>query len=198
MYTLADDEVTAMSNPRSLKGVKAGLGGLLIAGRKLLGSKPEEPESSVDERRVNRRVPLRIPVKACVGTGKFRDCQIVDINLRGFAIEAGEEAEPGATIAVAFAGLPEVAPRFTLAGNIVRRARHDAVGVQVDRGRNSTEVLTQYRNLVRYYLRHKPLLDELRSGYFEARCPTCGWMGRVGKRSPTCSRCNRPVEPLKQ
>lgn len=186
-----------MSDPRPSKGITAGLGGLLKAGRRLLGKEQEAPEPAADERRVNRRVPLRIPVRACVGAGKFRECQIVDINLRGFAIEAGEEAEPDQTIAVAFAGLPEVAPRFTLAGNIVRRARHDAVGVQVDRGRNSTEVLGHYRKLVLYYIRHKPLLEELRSGYFEARCPACGWMGRVGRRNPACSRCKGPVEPLK-
>lgn len=185
-----------MSKPNPLKGVRAGLGGLLKTGRRLLAPKKEAGQDA-DERRVTNRIPLRIPVQACVGGGKFQDCRILDINLRGFALEAGQDAEPGGTIAVTFAGLPMVTPRFTLIGNVVRRVQGNAVGIQVDRSHSSREALGNYRTLVLYYLRHRPLLEDLSAGYFEARCTDCGWLGRVGRRSPVCSRCKGRVEPLR-
>ena len=191
-----------MPGPRDAKSlVKERVGGLLKIGRQLLkgsdrGAADATP-SQEKEQRVNARIPLRIPVQACIEAGKFRRSRILDINLRGFSLEPANEAAPGQFIFVTFDGLPGVAPKFTVTGDIVRRAHGDAIGIKVDRSRSSQEALGHYRTLVLYYLRHRPLLDEVDTGYFEARCPACGWMGRVGKKRPLCSRCGDRVERLR-
>ena len=53
-----------------------------------------------------------------------------------------------------------------------------------------------YRRVVRHYLHHRPLLEDLSKGYFEGHCTSCNWVGRVGKRSPQCSRCRGKVVAL--
>jgi phage FluMu protein Com len=49
---------------------------------------------------------------------------------------------------------------------------------------------------VLHYLHHKPLLEDMNQGYFEGRCPSCEWIGRVGRRRPHCSRCGGAVVPV--
>ena len=71
-----------------------------------------------------------------------------------------------------------------------------AMGVEIDRDTTTPEALQGYRSLVRHYLHHRPLLEGVDKGYFEGRCPACGWLGRVGSRNPVCSRCGQKVEPV--
>jgi hypothetical protein len=150
------------------------------------------------ERRVSRRIPLRFPVRVCVTGDEYHDCRVVDINLGGLALQPVENAQLRQTVAIAFEGFPGVVPPFTLSGEVVRVSQNDpsAVGLKVNRSRNTPEAAGHYRNLIRYYLRHRPLLEEVNSGYFEGRCSECGWVGRVGRRRPNCSRCGGFVKPL--
>ncbi len=178
--------------------------GLFSLGRRLLGGQEEkkkEEQPARPERRASQRVALGLPVKACVGDGKFRECRIVDANLRGIAVRPAEDARPGSSVAVAFPGIPKTVPAFTLIGDIVRlvgQPPEQAMGIRVDRHRTTPDALSHYRGFVLYYLRHKPLLEEVNSGYFEARCHSCGWVGRVGRRNPVCSLCGGDVERANQ
>ena len=170
--------------------------GLFKLGRRLLAGEAE-PAPPGPERRASRRVALGLPVQVCVGGGKFRPSRVVDANLRGVAVQA-DEAGIGESIAISFPGIPKVLPAFNLTGRVTRvvDGSDPLVGVRIDRAGSSAEALAQYRNYVVYYLRHKPLLEEISSGYFEGRCVTCDWVGRVGRRNPTCSNCGGEVERL--
>lgn len=175
---------------------------LLRMGRRWLGAEAPPPTqpSPASDRRAGRRVLLGLPVQACVQGGKFHDCKILDANPRGIAVEPAEDATPGQSIALSFTGIPKEVPPFTLFGEIVRvfgDVPHQALGIRVDRRRTTPDAATHYRNFVLYYLRHKPLLEEIGSGYFEARCAMCGWVGRVGRRNPACSNCGGPVESFR-
>jgi len=76
------------------------------------------------------------------------------------------------------------------------RDTEDAMGFELDRDVTSADALKNYKKVVLHYLHHKPLLEDMTQGYFEGRCPSCEWIGRVGRRRPHCSRCGGQVVPV--
>jgi hypothetical protein len=87
---------------------------------------------------------------------------------------------------------------FMLQGRVVRvlDSNPECVGVNVRRAENPPQALESYRKLILYYLHHKPLLEEMNSGYLEGRCPSCNWVGRVGELGPHCPMCGGTVERI--
>lgn len=175
-----------------------GLGRLLNLGRRFLAGEEAPQSKPRAERRVSNRVPLPLAVRVRVGQGRFRLARLRDVNQPGLAVEPAEDARLNQPVAVVFDGYPGVAPAFTLMGNVVRLIGGDekAMGIKVDRKSTAPEALRHYRSLVLHYVHHRPLLEEVNSGYFEGRCTTCGWMGRVGRRAPRCSHCGQKVVPI--
>jgi len=100
--------------------------------------------------------------------------------------------------AIQFEGYPRVCGPFLLLGTVVRVTDEvpPAAVVELNREATGEEALGQYRKLVLHFIRHRGLLEELWKGYFEARCPACGWIGRVGERSKTCAKCGGTVVPV--
>lgn len=176
--------------------VQGGIRDILKKGRSLLGE--DGAKYAGPERRVSNRIPLRLPVRVCVSGEEYQDCRTIDINLGGLALQPVTNAEPRQSVAIAFEGFPGVAPPFTLSGEVIRLQTDDSrtIGLKVNRARNPPEAAGHYRNLIRYYLHHRPLTEEINSGYFEGRCAECGWVGRVGGRRPICSRCGGAVKPF--
>lgn len=175
---------------------------LMELGRRLLGG--ETKEQPAVERRAGMRVELSLAVRVRVGDAAWRPARIRDVNLTGLRIEPAGDARPGQSVAVDFEGYPGVAPAFSLVGRVSRiiadpDTERDALAmaIQVDRSATTEEARKNYRLLVLHYVRHRPLLEDVDKGYFEGRCPSCGWVGRVGKRKPQCSHCGgtdlRPV-----
>jgi hypothetical protein len=124
------------------------------------------------------------------------------VNLTGLSIETAEAVPVGSRLSIGFEGYPEVCPAFVLFGE-ARRIVTDptsgapiAIGIEIDRETTPSDALKGYRSLVLHYVRHKPLLDDINKGYFEGRCPSCDWVGRVGERNPVCSRCGSKVLPV--
>ena len=154
------------------------------------------------ERRSGKRVPLPIAVRIKVNDREIRDARVRDVNLPGIAIESTTPVQVGDRVSIGFDGYPEVAPPFALTGT-VRRVLHsrepgasDAMGIEIDRDATSADALKNYKRVVLHYLHHKPLLEDINQGYFEGRCPSCDWIGRVGRRRPHCSRCGGAVVPV--
>ncbi len=151
------------------------------------------------DRRSGRRVPLPIGVRIKVNDREIRGARVRDVNLPGLAVESTTPVQVGDRVSIGFDGYPEVAPPFALSG-IVRRVllsqdpgTADAMGIEIDRETTSADAMKNYRKVVLHYLHHKPLLEDLNHGYFEGRCESCGWIGRVGRRRPYCSRCGSAV-----
>jgi hypothetical protein len=160
----------------------------------------KRPGSSA-ERRSGKRVPLPIEVRIKVNDREIRDARVREVNLPGLAIESTSPVQVGDRVSIGFDGYPDVAPPFALTG-IVRRvllsqdpATADAMGIEIDREATSADALKNYRRVVLHYLHHKPLLEDMNQGYFEGRCPSCDWIGRVGRRRPHCSRCGGAIVP---
>ena len=172
-----------------LGSVGTRLGGLLEPRR-------PEPEEAPENRRRTPRLSLPLAVQVCAEGGRFAKSQLVDINLGGFGVEC-PEALVGASIAVVFEGIPSVLASFSLVGEVVRASPGGTAGVRLSRDEVEPEVFEKYRALVLFYLRRRPLLEQVASGYSEARCEGCGWVGRVGQRKPNCSRCGGMVEFLR-
>lgn len=154
------------------------------------------------ERRSGKRVPLRIGVRIKVNDREIRDARVRDVNLPGLAVETTTPVQVGDRVSIGFDGYPDVAPPFALTG-IVRRVllsqdpdTSDAMGIEIDREATSADAMKNYRKVVLHYLHHKPLLEDLTNGYFEGRCQTCDWIGRVGRRRPHCSRCGAAVAAI--
>ncbi len=165
---------------------------------RLRGALGDDGSAAVPERRRSRRVKLRIPVRLKIGAEPPTTRRLQDISQQGVCVEALDAGEPGEKVGVRFEGYPDICDPFILAGEIVRVTDQDPPGlvIHIDRERTPPEALRQYRTLVLHYIRHKPLLDEIGRGYFEGRCKACGWIGRVGVKKPTCSRCGKPVVPV--
>jgi hypothetical protein len=165
-------------------------------GRRFLGAETQQAQEPAVERRAGKRVPLRLPVDACLEGSKFRESKIVDVSLRGLALELAEGGAPGQRVSVRFRASPAGLPAFMLQGRVVRIqvTSPELTGINVRRTDNSQEALESYGKLILYYLHHKPLLEELNSGYFEGRCASCNWVGHVGERGPRCPMCGEPVE----
>jgi len=153
------------------------------------------------DRRSGRRVPLPLDVRITVGTSAVRFARLRDVNLPGLSITPADGVEVGDRVSVGFDGCPEVTPPFALVA-IARRilpskpGELSAVGLEIDRELTSADAQKNYRRVVRHYLHHRPLLEDMSKGYFEGRCTSCDWVGRVGKRSPMCSRCGAKVVEL--
>jgi hypothetical protein len=178
---------------------RGGLGALLRRGwRKVAGggAAAAEPEPEV-ERRSSKRVELRLPVEACVEGGRFEQGELVDVSLRGVAVEPAEgvSVKPGEEMSLRLRSNAAGVQPFVLTGRIVRRlpSRSRALAVDVSGDRNSPETLASFRRLVLFYLRRKPLLAEINSGSFEGRCVSCEWTGRVARQSPECPACGQEV-----
>ena len=173
-------------------------------GQQFLGEQKAEkqaPEPAV-ERRAGRRIRLPIAVRFRTADGSTQVGKVRDVNLTGLSIETAEAQQVGNRLSIGFEGYPDVCPAFVLFGE-VRRIVTDptsgaptAMGVEIDRATTSPDALKDYRSLVLHYLHHKPLLDDIHKGYFEGRCPSCDWVGRVGERNPVCSRCGTKVLPV--
>ena len=167
---------------------------LMEMGRRFLGG--ETKLQPAVERRAGMRVELSLPVQVRLGDGERQPARIRDVNLTGLRIEPAGEARPGQTVAVQFDGYPGVAPTFSLVGRVSRVIAEPAgpedvlaMAIQVDRGATAEDARKNYRLLVLHYVRHRPLLEDVDKGYFEGRCSSCGWVGRVGQRKPQCSHC---------
>jgi len=154
------------------------------------------------ERRSGKRVPLPIAVRIKVNDREIRDARVRDVNLPGIAIESTTPVQVGDRVSIGFDGYPEVAPPFALTGTVRRVLQSqepgasDAMGIEIDRDVTSADALKNYKRVVLHYLHHKPLLEDMNQGYFEGRCPSCDWIGRVGRRKPHCSRCGGAVVPV--
>jgi hypothetical protein len=163
---------------------------------------PTSAKAPGSERRSGKRVPLPIAVRIKVNDREIRDARVRDVNLPGLAIESATPVQVGDRVSVGFDGYPEVAPAFALTGTVRRvlmsqdPGTSDAMGIEIDREATSADALKNYRKVVLHYLHHKPLLEDLNQGYFEGRCPSCEWIGRVGRRRPYCSRCGAAVSPV--
>ena len=149
------------------------LGDLVKLGRRILGTEASPPD--VPERRASQRIPLRLPVDACLEGSKFHESKLVDVSLRGLALDLGEECAPGQRVSVRFRKSQAGEATFLLQGQVVRvlESSPERVGVNVRRTENPPEALESYRRLILFYLRNRSLLDELNSGVFQGRCAAC-------------------------
>lgn len=175
-------------------------GGKLMGRLKGLGRQPaESPGEGGPNRRASKRVELPIPVQLKIGEGSFEERRLRNVNLVGLCIEAAGPATEGEMAAIQFEGYPRVCDPFLLLCKVVRDTDDapPAVVVEVNREATGEEALGQYRKLVLHFIRHRGLLEELWKGYFEARCPACGWIGKVGERTKTCAKCGGTVVPIK-
>ncbi len=171
------------------KDQSEGLGRMLKMGRRFLGG--ERDAKVGHERRSGKRVPLPVPVRVQVADQSQRPARVREINLPGFTLEPCEGARVGEPVRVDFDGYPDVSPPFAVQGKVVRIVgdHSEVMAIKVDRKGTPPDALKHYRNVVRHYLHHKPLLDDIEKGYFEGRCESCQWVGRVGRRAPRCSNC---------
>ncbi len=156
------------------------------------GAAGESPE------RASRRAKLPIPIRAKIGLAPARQSRLRDVSVSGFRIDWQDATEIGDPVIARFEGYPGVCPAFILHGRVARvvTGSSPGVGVAIDRAGSPPESLEHFRQLVLHYMRHRPLLDELVRDFFEGRCKECGWIGRVGARSPVCPRCGERVRPL--
>jgi hypothetical protein len=174
--------------------VSGPLGHLVKLGRRILGTETEQTEAP--ERRASQRIPLRLPVDACLEGSKFQESKLVDVSLRGLALDLAEEGAPGQRVSVRFRKSQAGEATFLLQGRVVRvlDSSPERVGVNVPRTENPPEALESYRRLILFYLRNRTLLEELNSGVFEGRCAACNWVGHVAEQSPSCPMCHGSVE----
>lgn len=150
------------------------------------------------DRRGSRRIDLKVPLRVRFGDGTAKATVAQDVSLLGMALP-GEEARPGQEVELEFDGYPGVCEPFSVSARVVRRLGtpgQPAWAVEIDRQANPAETLQQYRTLVRHYLHHKPLLDEVGGYLSESRCTECGWIGHVGRYAQHCPSCRGPVEPV--
>ncbi|TNF71424.1 MAG: hypothetical protein EP299_11850 [Acidobacteria bacterium] len=172
-----------------------------ILGRlKSLGLRRAEKKSyDGPERRASKRVELPIPVELKIGQGDFQATRLSNVSLHGMAVENVGSAPPGEIAALQFEGYPGVCEPFLILGRVVRVTDEDppGVGIEIDSQATGEEAIGLFKTLVRHFLHHRGLLEDLWKGYFEGRCKSCGWIGRVGERSPRCPKCGEEdVEPI--
>ncbi len=159
---------------------------------------PPPPEI---ERRSSKRVALPIPVMVQIGEDDFKAATLKDLGLLGLSVPKLGAVPEGAFLRIQFGAYEGISEAFQLQTRVCRLDDEDGagmVGVRVDREETSDDALRQYRRLVLHYVRHRPLLEDLRQGYFEGGCTaeSCNWLGRVGAGKPVCSMCGSPVKPL--
>jgi ribosomal protein S27E len=149
--------------------------------------------------RGSKRLQLAIPVRLKLAGGEIESRRTRDISLHGLSIAGLPNGEPGEPAVVQFRGYPNICEPFMLFGHVVRLVEDDprGVAIRIDRTNTPPGGLEQYRKLVLHYVRHRPLLDEVRSGFFEGRCGACGWIGHVGETNPRCPKCGEEkIEPV--
>lgn len=157
----------------------------------------EPDHEGADDRRRSKRVKLPIPVRLRIGNGEPESRRLHDFSQHGLFIETPDEGPVGEKVVVRFEGYPDVCEPFALAGEVLRVSEEPkGLVILIDRQSSPPEALGQFRTLALHYIRHKPLLEELDRGYFEGRCTSCDWVGRVGERNPTCARCGQPAVPI--
>jgi hypothetical protein len=151
------------------------------------------------ERRASKRVELPIPVELKIGQGDFQATRLHDVSLHGMMVENVGSAPPGEIAALQFEGYPGVCEPFLVLGRVVRATDDEppGLGIEIDSQATGEEAMGLFKILVRHFLHHRGLLEDLWKGYFEGRCKSCGWIGRVGERSPRCPKCgNEEVVPI--
>lgn len=143
------------------------------------------------DRRASKRLELAIPVRLKLAGGEFESRRTLDISLHGVAVAGPPSGKPDEPAEVQFQGYPDICDPFILFGHVVRLVEEDpgAVAIRIDRTNTPQGALDQYRKLVLHYVRHRPLLEQTESGFFEGRCAECGWIGHVGERKPRCPKC---------
>ncbi|MGB6643033.1 MAG: PilZ domain-containing protein [Thermoanaerobaculia bacterium] len=174
-------------------------GASLLGRLKGLGRQGSDtPEEGGANRRASKRVELPIPVQLKIGEGNFEERRLRNVNLVGLCIDAVGPAAEGEMAVIQFEGYPRVCEPFLLLGDVVRMTDEvpPAAVIEVNRKATGEEALAQYRKLVLHFIHHRGLLEDLWKGYFEARCPACGWLGKVGERSRTCAKCGGTVVPV--
>ena len=141
---------------------------------------------------------LPIPVRLKIGNGEVAARRLRDFSQHGLCVETPDEGRRGDKVVVRFEGYPDVCEPFSLAGEVLRDSKQSphGVAIEIDRQHSPPDALKQYRTLVLHYIRHKPLLEEVEKGYFEGRCVSCQWVGRVGERNPTCAVCGSSAVPV--
>jgi hypothetical protein len=185
-----------MAPTENSKGPSGGLGRMLDMGRRLLDKQDEAPPAV--ERRAGKRVPLPIPVRVRVGDGEFYPARVRDVNQPGLSVEPAFGCRGGEHVTLSFEGFPGAVAACIVEGQVVRIVGPDAsgLGIRIDRQRTPPDSLRDYRALLLHYMRHKPLLADIDKGYFQGRCTSCGWVGRVGQKTPRCPQCAQKVAPL--
>jgi hypothetical protein len=183
-----------MTPPQDRGDASGPLGQLLRLGRRFLGAETEQAQEV--ERRASARIPLRLPVDACLEGSKFQQGRLVDVSLRGLAVDLAEEGAPGQRVSVRFPKSQAGEATFMLQGRVVRvlESNPERVGVNVGRTENPPQALESYRRLILHYLHNRSQLDELNSGVFQGRCAACNWVGHVAEQGPSCPMCQGPVE----
>ena len=174
-----------------------------MAKRFVGGEKPNERPADVKvERRAGKRVSLNLALRLTMDSGSTWEARVLEINRSGLSLEPAEDVQVSEGLSVGFDGYPDVCPPFTLLAH-VRRVLTDnesgartGIAIEIDRKSSAAEALENYRRLVLHYLHHKPLLDDMNKGYFEGRCESCDWVGRVGERRAVCAKCGGSVVPV--
>jgi hypothetical protein len=187
--------VEADMSEKSSKDTQELLGLLKSLGRR----QSEKSTWEGPERRASKRVELPIPVELKIGDGGFVETRLHDVSLHGLSVESAGSAPPGEIAALHFDGYPGVCEPFLLLGRVVRSTDDEppALGIEINRQATGEEAMALFKTLVRHFLHHRGLLEELWKGYFEGRCKECGWIGRVGQRSPQCPKCgNTDIVPI--
>lgn len=143
------------------------------------------------ERRASKRVELPIPVEIKVGDGELIETRLHDVSLHGVMVENAGSAPPGQIAALQFEGYPGICEPFLILGRVIRVSEEipSGLGIEIDSQATGQEAMSLFKTLVRHFLHHRGLLEDLWKGYFEGRCKSCGWIGRVGERSPRCPKC---------
>jgi len=173
--------------------------GMFARMKAVFEEKPPPPPEI--EQRASKRVDLPIPVMVRVGEGDFKAVTLRDLGLLGLSISKPPAAPVGSVVTIQFGAYEGISKAFQLRTRVSRVGADEeeaVVGVTVNRDETSDDALRQYRRLVLHYVRHRPLLEDLRQGYFEGGCTaeSCNWLGRVGAGKPVCSMCGAPVKPL--
>ncbi len=177
-------------------GASGPLSHLVKLGRRFLGAEAEQTPQPAVERRSSTRIPLRLPVDACLEGSRFHEGTLIDVSLRGLALDLAEEGAPGQRVSVRFRKSQAGEATFMLQGRVVRvlESNPERVALNVRRTENAQDALESYRKLILHYLHNRPLLEELNSGVFEGRCAACNWVGHVAEQGPSCPMCRGPVE----
>lgn len=153
------------------------------------------------ERRLGRRVPMRIPVQITTLDGLTWAGRVCDVNKRGLAIEPNQGIAKTEHLTAAFPAYEGVWPNFELKV-VVRRLvadpqtkRNVALGVEIDRGRTSPEAAQAFGKMVLHFLRDRMLLKEQNEGRHVARCISCDWIAMEETSEPRCPICKSRLIP---